>query len=109
MSRTSFVRVWGFEVPVEHQSDFEATNGVFGDWERLFSRVPGYVRTRVFRDVAVARDGTTSYVVVDEFADEKAWSEFEQTWGQDYQQTSSSLAHLAQREALLFSGAIEDF
>ncbi|MEZ5191370.1 MAG: hypothetical protein R2734_01645 [Nocardioides sp.] len=97
----------GFEVPVEHQSDFEATNGVFGDWER---RSPGSrLRPDQFRDVAVARDGTTSYVVVDEFADEKAWSEFEQTWGQDYQQTSSSLAHLAQREALLFSGAIEDF
>lgn len=109
MSRTSFVRVWGFEVPVEHQADFEATNGVFGDWERLFSRVSGYQRTRVFRDVAEPAEGLTAYVVVDEFADQASWDEFEQTWGQDYQQTNSDLAHLSKREALLFAGTVENF
>ena len=84
------VRVWRYDVPADVREEFEREYGPDGSWARLFAASPGFVATSLYVDVG----SSTSYLTVDQFADNEAWQQFRAEHDAAYREVGERLRHL---------------
>ena len=91
-----YVRVWEYQVEADQSAAFRAAYGAEGDWAQLFRKGRGYAGTALYRNTA---DGT-SFVTVDRWSSEAAWTAFLEQFREPYGALDARLARLslAQRE-----------
>jgi heme-degrading monooxygenase HmoA len=89
------VRLWRFEVPVEHEERFLAAYRPDGDWARLFASAPGFIRTELWRDDSGA------YLTADHWQSLEAFERFQASQGEDYRRLDAELEGVAGIESFL--------
>ena len=75
-----YCALWEFRVRPGCETTFESAYGPDGDWARLFTRDPAYVRTELLRD----RTRAGRYLTADFWKDAGAFSAFRQKFGAEY-------------------------
>jgi heme-degrading monooxygenase HmoA len=76
---------------------FEHAYGREGPWVRLFSKHPGYVRTRLFRH----KDDPHIYLTIDVWESKEAYDEFRSEHADAYRRLDNQLVMLRLEELLL--------
>jgi heme-degrading monooxygenase HmoA len=95
-----YLRVWEYEVAVDHVDGFVAAYGPEGEWVRLFRGAQGYVGTGLFRST----DEDGRFITVDRWMDRATWLGFLQTSRQAYEALDQRLEGLATTERPLLEG-----
>ena len=95
-----YVRVWEYDVAVEHGDAFVAAYGTDGDWAQLFQRGRGHVSTELYRNTAT----DARFVTVDRWTDEAAWRAFLEDWGAAYEDLDALLDRLTTSQRRLVEG-----
>jgi heme-degrading monooxygenase HmoA len=93
------MRLWQFEVSEEREAAFLAAYGPAGDWARLFSTAPGFIRTELWRD------GDGIYLTADHWRSHDDFERFQASSGEAYRRLDAELEGLALAET--FIGALE--
>ena len=89
------VRLWQFEVPPEAEVRFVAAYKSDGDWARLFSTAPGFIRTELWRD------GDGIYLTADYWESVTAFEAFQAIQGEEYRRLDAELEAVAGIETFL--------
>jgi heme-degrading monooxygenase HmoA len=89
------VRLWRFEVPEEHEARFIAAYRSDGDWAKLFSTAPGFIRTDLWRD------GDGIYLTADYWQTVREFERFQAGQGEAYRQLDADLEGIAGIETFL--------
>lgn len=89
------LRLWRFEVPPDTEGRFLAAYRADGDWAELFSTVPGFIRTELWRDA----DGI--YMTADHWESVTAFESFQATLGEAYRRLDAELEGVAGIETFL--------
>ena len=92
-----FVTAWAFQVPAEHQREFERAYGSSGDWVRLFRTADGYIRTELHRDPK----SPDAYITLDFWRSREQYDGFKQRARSAYQEIDAKCERLTQGERLL--------
>jgi heme-degrading monooxygenase HmoA len=92
--------MYAYEVHADQRSRFEQTYGSAGPWSGLFRKSPGYLRTDLFRRVDETGD---RYLVVDRWADERAFRAFKDSFGGEYDRFSEQTRRLYRTGTVLGS------
>ncbi len=95
-----YIRVWEYEVAVDHIDGFIAAYGQFGDWAQLFQRGRGHVSTELYRGT----DDDAHFVTVDRWTDEDAWRAFLEEWRESYDALDAALSRLTASQRFLLEG-----
>lgn len=93
------VRLWTFEVPPETEKRFVKAYRSDGDWARLFAKVPGFIRTDLWRN------GDGIYLTGDHWISVTAFEAFQATCGDEYRRLDEALEGVAGIET--FVGAFD--
>jgi len=86
--------VWSFDVKVEQAKAFERAYGPDGDWERLFSRAPGYVGTELRRET----DRRGHYLTIDRWHTRADYERFKEAFATQFQMLDVRCARLTESE-----------
>ncbi len=89
------VRLWRFEVPPDREERFVAAYDSDGDWARLFSQGPGFIRTELWRN------GDGVYLTADHWESFDAFERFQAENGDEYRRLDAELEGLALVETFL--------
>jgi heme-degrading monooxygenase HmoA len=89
------LRLWKFEVAPEHEERFVAAYRSDGDWARLFSAAPGFLKTELWRSA----DG--SFLTADHWGSEADFDRFQQSLGEEYHRLDAELEEVAGVETFL--------
>jgi heme-degrading monooxygenase HmoA len=76
-----FVCIWSYRIRSEASRRFEEVYGPSGDWARLFARTPGYLGTRLYRDM----DDASRYLTVDAWRTGADFDAFRRDHGGEYE------------------------
>jgi heme-degrading monooxygenase HmoA len=90
-----FVILWEFRVKHDKLYEFRRAYGQDGDWDRLFKRAKGFVRTELLRD----RDDRNRFVTVDTWESRRDYDEFRSTFDDEYMRTDSHTEAFTEAEA----------
>jgi hypothetical protein len=99
-----WVVLWEFSVRDGEERRFEQLYGPAGAWVRLFQRVPGHVRTELWRDPA--RPGR--YVTADYWTAAEVYYEFLSEFAAEYAELDARCEGLTERETHLGSFDVLD-
>lgn len=97
-----YVYVWTFLVKPGCESHFERTYGPAGEWVSLFEKAPGYLRTELLRDLAVAG----RYLTIDYWESELSHQRFRRQFDSDFRQLDQRCEHLTDSEVLVGQFAV---
>lgn len=97
--RMTHLRLWRFEVPEAEEERFVAAYRADGDWARLFSAAPGFIRTELWRD------GDGVYVTADYWDSVTSFEGFQASLGEEYRRLDAELEGVAGIET--FVGAFD--
>ena len=75
-----FLVLWEFEVKPGCEERFQRVYGPGGDWDSLFRRESSHAGTHLFRDISKPR----VYLTADYWRSRKAYEEFLQAQGNEY-------------------------
>ena len=89
------LRLWRFVVAPENEASFVAAYGSDGDWAKLFSAAPGFIRTELWRD------GDGIYLTTDHWESFETFEQFQATYGEEYRRLDAKLEGLALAETFL--------
>jgi quinol monooxygenase YgiN len=92
-----YVVVWEFSVPEENRAAFVALYGPRGEWERLFRRHEGWMRSELLRDDA----SPGRYLSVDRWSSRELYERFMQRSKADFEQIDELGQALTDREEQL--------
>ncbi len=92
--KAGYVYVWEFVVTRDRARDFERAYGVDGDWERLFRRADGYLRTELIRD----RGRPERYLTIDYWESKAAFDAFRSRFAPEFEALDAACAALTTRE-----------
>ena len=93
----AFVIAWAFQVPAEHQREFEGAYGSNGDWVRLFRTADGYIGTELHRDP----ENCDTYITLDFWRSRELYESFKQQASAVYRQIDAKCERLTEGERLL--------
>lgn len=89
-----YAYIWEYVVAPGRVDDFQRAYGPDGDWVRLFTETPGYLRTELHRD----RSDPSRFVTIDYWESEAAWQAF-RTWvAERFEALDAQCATLTTRE-----------
>ena len=98
MSRArQYVYLWAFRVKPGCRREFLRVYGPGGDWERLFRKAPGYLRTELLRD----RKQRNRFVTVDYWRDRASQMAFRRRYAREFAALDRRCAALTLSERLL--------
>lgn len=89
------VRLWKFEVAPDKEERFVAAYRSDGDWVRLFSTAPGFLRTELWRD------GDGIYLTADHWESVTAFERFQASLGEEYRRLDAELEGISGFETFL--------
>jgi len=89
------VRLWKFEVSEDQEPNFVSAYRSDGEWARLFSSAPGFIRTELWRD------GDGIYLTADHWESVTAFEAFQATLGEEYRRLDAELEGVAGIETFL--------
>jgi heme-degrading monooxygenase HmoA len=95
----SHLRLWTFEVSADAEDRFVAAYKSDGDWAKLFSSAPGFIRTELWR----AGDGL--YLTADYWRSAADFDAFQSNLGDAYRTLDLELEGVAGKEE--FVGAFD--
>lgn len=95
----AWTTIWEFTVPPANAVAFEAAYGPSGDWARLFLGQPGYLGTRLLRDLG----DPTRFVTLDSWTSDEHFAEFLSRHGAEYHELDRVTEGLATEERHLGS------
>ncbi|HVA34133.1 MAG TPA: antibiotic biosynthesis monooxygenase [Candidatus Baltobacteraceae bacterium] len=86
-----------YRVHAQQVQAFEHAYGPTGPWAQLFSRGPGYLRTRLFRH----KSDPQIYITIDVWESKQAYDEFRAANADEYNRLDAALSMLKLEEHLL--------
>lgn len=89
------LRLWKFTVPAESEDHFVAAYRADGDWAKLFTMAPGFIRTELWRD----EDG--NYLTADHWQSLEDFESFQSKFGDEYRRLDAELEGLSGTEVFL--------
>lgn len=89
--------IWRYRVHPSQRAAFERAYGPAGDWTRLFSRHPGFRRTRLFRH----RNAEGVYIVLDVWEHKSDYDDFRRRFAAEYRRLDRQFALLHLEKHLL--------
>jgi heme-degrading monooxygenase HmoA len=89
--------MWEYVVAPDKLAEFERIYGPVGDWVRLLSKAPGYVRTELHRDRAEPH----RFVTIDYWESEPAWTAFRTEFAASFEALDARCASLTTWEVEL--------
>ncbi len=93
--RLTHLRLWRFEVPADREAQFVAAYRSDGDWAKLFSTAPGFLRTELWRD------GDGIYLTADYWQSVEDFERFQAEQGDEYRRLDAALDGIALAETFL--------
>jgi len=93
--RMTHVRLWKFEVSEDQEPNFVSAYRSDGEWARLFSSAPGFIRTELWRN------GDGIYLTADHWESVTAFEAFQATLGEEYRRLDAELEGVAGIETFL--------
>ena len=93
------VRLWKFEVAPDAEERFLTAYRPDGDWARLFSEAPGFIRTELWRD------GDGLYLTADHWRSVTDFEAFQESLGGEYRRLDAELEGVSGLET--FVGAFD--
>ena len=79
-TRAMFVILWEFRVKRDKLYEFRRAYGPGGDWDQLFKRAKGFVRTDLLRD----REDRARFVTVDTWESRRDYDAFRTAFDSEY-------------------------
>ena len=92
--------IWMYDVNPETAPVFERVYGADSDWVRLFRSARGYLRTELFRSVAMSE----RYLTVDDWDSSAAYEIFRARSAAAYAELDARCDELTQGERLVWAG-----
>jgi quinol monooxygenase YgiN len=92
-----YAYVWEFRVHLEHKAEFEAAYGVGGEWEALFRRDPGHVRT----DLLLDRDDSLRFMTIDYWTSRERYHSFRNEFSAEFEAIDSKCEAFTVSERLV--------
>jgi heme-degrading monooxygenase HmoA len=86
--------IWRFVARPAHEEAFIRVYGADGRWTELFRRVPGFIRTELFRNEAAERE----FLVLDHWESGVAFDAFKAAHGADYEALDRECEAMTERE-----------
>ena len=75
-----YTYIWEFSVTPDRVEEFLSHYASAGSWVRLFQRAPGYIRTRLLRDL----HDPLRFLTVDEWQSEAQYRGFRERFASEY-------------------------
>jgi len=86
--------IWRYAVKPTQVEAFESAYGPGGDWAQLFASQPGYVETRLYRELTPA----PSYLTIDVWHSQASYDAFLETHRAEYDALDERCASLTDDE-----------
>jgi hypothetical protein len=80
MTHSNFVYIWQYSIDLERESEFLAAYQSDGDWAKLFSRDPNYIRTELLQDSSKQ----DVYMTIDYWTSKSARDSFRETHSTEF-------------------------
>jgi len=80
MQTEQFAYVWQYTIRADRLSDFLAAYRPDGEWTKLFSRDPNYIRTELFHD----SDRSDRYMTIDYWTSRTARDAFRENYAAEF-------------------------